>query len=93
IIRKKITDFVSCAFSSLKVRKLVTGLVQAIVKCNPDETIKYLLPKTYDSIEKIMNTSESSVLLTDHKGDIELNWYLILFSELVRARGDTLLIY
>ncbi|CAF3884238.1 unnamed protein product [Rotaria sordida] len=93
IIREKITDFLSCAFLSSKVRKLVTGLVQAIVKCNPDETIKYLLPKIYDSIEKIMNTSESNVLLTDHKGDIELNWYLILFSELVRARGDTLLIY
>jgi len=40
-----------------------------------------------------MNTSKSIVLLTDHKCDIELSWYLILFSELVCARGDTLLIY
>jgi hypothetical protein len=40
-----------------------------------------------------MNTSESIALLTDHKGDIELTWYLILFSELLGARGDTLLIY
>jgi hypothetical protein len=36
-----------------------------------------------------MNTSES----IDHKGDLELNWYLTLFSELVCARGDILLIY
>ncbi|CAF3218234.1 unnamed protein product [Rotaria sp. Silwood2] len=40
-----------------------------------------------------MNDSEANILLNCHKGDKELTWYLILFSELVRARGDTLIIY
>ncbi|CAF5108102.1 unnamed protein product, partial [Rotaria sp. Silwood1] len=93
IIREKIIDFVSCPFLSVKARKLVCGLVLSIVKCNPDEIIKYLLPKTYNSIEKLMNTFESNVLLTDHKGDIELIWYSILFSELLHARGSILFIY
>jgi len=75
------------------VRKFVAGLILPLVKNNPEETLKYFLPKTCNSIEKIMNSSESTVLLTDHKGDLELTWYLILFSELVCARGDTLLIY
>jgi hypothetical protein len=39
-----------------------------------------------------MSHSETTIL-TDHKGDTELTWCLILFSELVRARGDTLLMY
>jgi hypothetical protein len=40
-----------------------------------------------------MNNFESNALLTDDKDDMELNWYLILFSELVDARGDVLLNY
>ncbi|CAF0841748.1 unnamed protein product [Rotaria sordida] len=40
-----------------------------------------------------MNDAEGHGLLTDHKGDKELTWYLYLFSELLRARGDTLIIY
>jgi hypothetical protein len=40
-----------------------------------------------------MNSSEAIALFTDHKGDLELLWYLSLFSELICARGDTLLIY
>jgi hypothetical protein len=87
------TDFLSCAFLSPKVRKLVAGLVRALVKNNPEEILKCFLPKTCNSIEQIMNTSEVNVLLTDHKGDLELTWYLILFSELVCARGDVLLNY
>ncbi|CAF4238177.1 unnamed protein product [Rotaria sp. Silwood2] len=75
------------------VRKLVAGLIRALVKGNPIETLKYFLPKTCESIENIMDHADSSGLLIDHKGDIELNWYLILFAEFLRARGDTLLIY
>ncbi|CAF5080692.1 unnamed protein product, partial [Rotaria sp. Silwood1] len=59
----------------------------------PIETLKCFLPKTCESIESIMNHADTSGLLIDHKGDIELNWYLILFAEFLRARGDTLLIY
>ncbi|CAF3730398.1 unnamed protein product [Rotaria sp. Silwood1] len=93
MIREKITDFLTHACWPSKVRKLVTGLVRAIVMGDSVETLKYLLPKTYESINKIINDSEGNVLLNDHKGDKELTWYLVLFSELVRARGDTLMIY
>ena len=39
-----------------------------------------------------MSHSETTIL-TDHKGDTELTWCLTLFAELVRARGDTLVMY
>ncbi|CAF4179344.1 unnamed protein product [Rotaria sp. Silwood2] len=93
MIREKITDFLTYACWPSKVRKLVTGLVRAIIMGDPVETLKYLLPKTCESINKIMNDPEGNALLTDHKGDKELTWYLVLFSELVRVRGDALMIY
>ncbi|CAF1134879.1 unnamed protein product [Rotaria sordida] len=92
-IREKVINFVSGVCLSSRVRDIVSSLVQALVKGNPVETLKYLMPKTCESIEKILNNSESTILLTDHKGDIELTWYLILFAELVHARGDALMIY
>ncbi len=78
---------------SLRARGVICGLIQALVKRNPVETLKYLLPKTCESINKIINNSESRILLTDHKGDMELTWYLFLFAELLTARGDALLNY
>ncbi|CAF3500880.1 unnamed protein product, partial [Rotaria sp. Silwood1] len=92
MVREKVTNFLAGSFFTPKVGKLVTGLVRAILKGNPEETLKYLLPQTCERIEKIMSHSETTIL-TDHKGDTELTWCLILFSELVRARGDTLLMY
>ena len=92
MIREKITNFLAAASFSPKIGKLLNGLVRAIVKGNPEETLKYLLPQTCERIKSIIDQSDSSVL-TDHKGDTELTWCLILFSELVRARGDTLLVY
>jgi hypothetical protein len=92
MVREKIINFLAGSFFTPKVGKLVTGLVRAILKGNPAETLKYLLPQTCERIEKIMSHSETTIL-TDHKGDTELTWCLILFSELVRARGDTLLMY
>ncbi|CAF3366761.1 unnamed protein product [Rotaria socialis] len=91
-VREKIINFLAGSFFTPKVGKLVTGLVRAILKANPEETLKYLLPQTCERIENIMSHSETTIL-TDHKGDTELTWCLILFSELARARGDTLLIY
>jgi hypothetical protein len=92
MVRKKIMNFLATYTYSSKVSQLLTGLVQAILKSNPIETLKYLLPQTCERIEKILNQSEMLVL-ADHKGDSELTWCLILFSELVCARGDTLIIY
>ncbi|CAF4539945.1 unnamed protein product, partial [Rotaria sp. Silwood2] len=92
MIREKITNFLAASSFSPKISKLLNGLVRAILKGNPEETLKYLLPHTCERIEKILNHSETTIL-TDHKGDTELTWCLILFSELVCARGDTLLIY
>ncbi|CAF1051733.1 unnamed protein product [Rotaria sp. Silwood1] len=92
-IREKVIDFVSGVCLSSRARDIASGLVQALVKGNPVETLKYLMPRTCESIENILNHSESTILLTDYKGDIELTWYLILFAELVHARGDALMIY
>jgi len=84
-------NFVAGACFSSKVRYIVRCLIRALTKGNPIETLKYLLPTTCESIEKILNNSES--ILTDDKGDIELIWHLNLFTELVNAPGDALLIY
>ncbi|CAF4657490.1 unnamed protein product [Rotaria sp. Silwood1] len=92
VVRQKISNFLATYSFSPKTSKFLTGLVQAILKSNPVETLKYLLPQTYERIEKILHQSETFIL-NDHKGDPELTWCLILFSELVSARGDTLIIY
>ena len=86
------TNFVAASSFTSRVNKLLNGLVRAILKGNPEETLKYLLPQTCERIENIMSHSETTIL-TDHKGDTELTWCLTLFAELVRARGDTLVMY
>jgi hypothetical protein len=83
--------FVGGACLSANVQDIVSGLIRALIMGNPVETLKHFFPKACESIEQILNVSES--LLTDDKGNIELDWYLILFSELVRARGDALVMY
>jgi hypothetical protein len=90
MVRQKIVDFLGRTCLSSNVRQLVGGLVRAIVNGNPVETLKYLLPKTCESIETLINKSER---LEHDKGDIELSWHLNIFSELLHARGDTLLTY
>ena len=85
--------FVTGECLSPKVRNIVACLIRALVKGNPIETLKYFLPKACESIERILQNSESHASLTDHKEDIELNWYLSLFGELVGARGDILITY
>lgn len=92
IIREKITNFVATSSFSPKTSQLVNGLVRAILKGNPTETVKSLLPQTCERIEKILSQADASIF-DDHHGDWELRWALVLFSELVRARGDTLLPY
>ena len=78
---------------SSNVRDIVSSLVEALIKGNPSETLKYFLPKTSESIEQILNSSESNVFLTNEKENLELTWYLLLFAKLVRARGDVLLTF
>ncbi|CAF3768327.1 unnamed protein product [Rotaria sp. Silwood1] len=92
MIRKKITNFLATYCYSPKISKLLTGLIQAILKRDPVETLKYLLLQIYERIEKILNQSDI-LILNDDKGDPELIWCLKIFSELVCARGDTLIIY
>ncbi len=82
-------NFVTGVYLSPKVRDIVSCLIQALVKGNPIETLKYFLPKTCESIEQILQNSES----TNHREDVELTWYLFLFSKFVHTRGDALLIY
>jgi hypothetical protein len=86
-------NFITGVCLSPKVRDIVSCLIQALVKGNPIETLKYFLPKTCESIEKILKDSESTISSSKDHEDIELTWYLSLFSELVRARGDVLVTY
>ena len=79
-------------FSS-NVRDIVSSLLEALIKGNPSETLKYFLPKTSESIEQIFNNSESNLFVTNEKENLELTWYLLLFAKLVRVRGDVLLLY
>lgn len=89
---KKICNFLNGSIFLPNVRQLVVSLIQPIVKWHPTEILKCLLPKICECTEKILNTSDINQI-NDHKGDLELNWNLTIFSELLRARGDTLLIY
>jgi hypothetical protein len=86
-------NFVTGVYLSPKVRDIVSCLIQALVKGNPIEALKYFLPKTCESIERIRQNSESTLSSNNDHEDIELTWYLCLFGDLVRARGDVLVTY
>jgi hypothetical protein len=86
-------NFVTGVCLSPKVRDIVSCLIEALVKGNPIETLKYFLPKTCESIKQILKNSESTISSNNDHEDIELTWYLYLFAELVRARGDVLVTY
>jgi hypothetical protein len=86
-------NFVTGVCLSPKVRAIISCLFQALVKGNPIETLKYFLPKTCESIERVLQNSESTISSSSDREDIELTWYLSLFAELVRARGDVLVTY
>ncbi|CAF1939925.1 unnamed protein product [Rotaria magnacalcarata] len=92
VVQEKIMCFLAASSFTPRVSKLLTDLVQPILEANPIETLKYIMPQTCERIEKIMHDSATTIL-TDHKGDMELTWCLILFSKLLQARGDTLLVY
>ncbi|CAF3400805.1 unnamed protein product [Rotaria socialis] len=92
VVQEKIMNFLAASSFTPRVSKLLTDLVQPILETNPIETLKYIMPQTCERIEKIMHDSEATIL-TDHKGDMELTWCLVLFSKLLQARGDTLLVY
>ncbi|CAF2627525.1 unnamed protein product [Rotaria sp. Silwood2] len=55
--------------------------------------LKCLLPKTYKSIEQIMINVDTTEAFINGKENLEVIWHLALFSELVHARDDVLLIY
>ncbi|CAF4737571.1 unnamed protein product, partial [Rotaria socialis] len=92
VVQEKIINFLDPSSFTPRVSKLLTDLVQTILEANPIETLKYIMSQTCERIEKIRHDSEATIL-TDHKGDMELTWCLILFSKLLQARGDTLLVY
>ncbi|CAF3001054.1 unnamed protein product [Rotaria sp. Silwood2] len=60
---------------------------------NPIETLRCFLPQTCESIEKIMNNINTKDLFMNGTENLELIWYLSIFSELIHARGDILLDY
>ncbi|CAF4106147.1 unnamed protein product [Rotaria magnacalcarata] len=92
MVTKKVTNFISGSIFLPSVRHLVGGLIRPIVKWYPTDILKCLLSQTCESIKQILDKTDISQI-NNPNGDLELNWYLILFAELVQARGDTLLIY
>lgn len=74
-------------------RNIISSIIEALVKGKPMETLKYFLPKTFQLIENIFNNYESNIFLINEKENIELTWYLIIFSKLVLAQGHILLNY
>ena len=61
-----------------------------MVHYHPVETLKDLLPPTAESI---LSKAEESLRLADDRGDLELIWELNVFCVLLRANGETLLVY
>ncbi|CAF1453615.1 unnamed protein product, partial [Adineta ricciae] len=92
VLRNKITNFLVVSSMTSKVNNLMTILVRPLLQANSHETLKSLLPQTCERIEKIVDDLKTTIF-TDYQGDAELTWYLILFSELLRARGDSLIVY
>ncbi|CAF2738132.1 unnamed protein product [Rotaria sp. Silwood2] len=93
LIQEKIRIFLSGTYISPRVRGLVSALIRAMVGGNPIETLRCFLPQTCESIEKIMNNINTKDLFMNGTENLELIWYLSIFSELTHARGDILLDY
>ncbi|CAF2578163.1 unnamed protein product [Rotaria sp. Silwood2] len=93
LIQEKIRIFLSGTYISPRVRGLVSALIRAMVGGNPIETLRCFLPQTCESIEKIMNNINTKDLFMNGTENLELIWYLSIFSELIHARGDILLDY
>lgn len=55
--------------------------------------MKYFVPKISEAIEQIFQNSDLNSILTNEKENVELSWYLLLFTKLVRAPGEILLTY
>lgn len=75
---------------SPKVRNIAATLMRGLVAGRPAETLQCFLPQVCESIARLCSEVEP---VDGHKDNIELNWHLSLFTELVRARGDRLLAY
>jgi len=86
LIQTKMMFFVSGTCLSSQVRPIVSCLIRGLVKGNSIETLKYFLPKTCQSIVNIKPA-------VDDNEDIELTWFLSVFTELIHARGDILINY
>ena len=86
LIQTKMMFFVSGTCLSSQVRPIVSCLIRGLVKGNPVEKLKYFLPKTCQSIVNIKPA-------VDDNEDIELTWFLSVFTELIHARGDILINY
>lgn len=91
IIRKKMFDYLSHPFLSPKVRRLASSLIQTLVRTHPERILQEILPRICQSIETILHDSEKNDLYINSEIDLELAWYLIVFSDLLWTRGDLLL--
>ena len=85
----------SIPYLSINGRETVSSIVVALVAAHPIETLEDFFPKTFQSIENLLkNVSQfPNDSLRSEEEDRELIWYLMIFSKLVCARGDVLLLY
>lgn len=85
----------SIPYLSINGRETVSSIVVALVKAHPNETLEDFFPKTFQSIENLLKNllQFANDSLKSEEEDRELMWYLTIFSKLVCARGDVLLLY
>jgi len=83
VIRERLLNLTDNPSLSTEVRDIVTSLIESIVRANPNETLKYFLPKIRQSVDENRTNLENT----------EFTWYLAIFSKLVSARGEILINY
>lgn len=92
IVREKISNYLLGSSHTSKSSQLRLSLVQPLLSSHPVETLHTFVPQTCERIEILLDEAGTS-LSTNYQGDPELTWWLVLFSKVVRARGDALLPY
>ncbi|CAF3716099.1 unnamed protein product [Rotaria sp. Silwood1] len=72
--------------------KLISIMSNIVQQCS-SKIFQIIRDKITEFISGSIFSYKVQKLIANHRGDIELIWYLTLFSELVHARSGTLLIY
>lgn len=71
---------------------MTTNLVQSLVVKDADQTLALFFPWLYKKI-KNLHKENPEVITDEYHMDIELQWYLIILSDLIIAAGECILPY